>query len=175
MEFTDIYDERTIKHMKQVAESLSERDRRAYVAAEAYKVGRRGGVRAASRLFGMSTETIKRGKDDLESPENLPGPGRQRHAGAGRKGVCFEQDGLESAFDALVKTHLAGDPMNEGVVWTDLQPSHIVDELAGQGFSISENTVRALLKKKDSQAQARQSGGDRRSGSSSSKRAIREH
>lgn len=147
MEFTDIYDERMLKHMKQVANNLPERERRAYVAAEAYKVG----VRAASRFFGMSTETIKRGKDDLDSPETLPDPGRQRHPGAGRKGVCFEQKGLEDAFDNLVKTHLAGDPMNEGVVWTDLQPSHIVDQLARQGFSISENTVRSLLKKKDPQ------------------------
>ena len=144
MEFTDIYDERTLRHMKRVAESLSERERRAYVASEAYKVG----VRAASRFFGMSTGTIKRGKDDLESPENLPEPGRQRHPGAGRKGVCFEQEGLEEAFDALIKTHLAGDPMNEGVVWTDLQPSNIVRELAREGFSICENTGRALLKKK---------------------------
>lgn len=174
MDFTEIYDELTIKHMKQVAKRLPERDRRAYVAAEAYKVGR-GGVRAASRLFGMSTETIKRGKDDLDSPERLPGPGRQRQPGAGRKGVCFEQEGLEAAFDALVKTHLGGDPMNEGVVWTDLQPSGIVDELARRGFSISENTVRSLLKKKDSQAQARQGRGDRRSGSLSSQRAVREH
>jgi len=171
MEFNEFYDERTIRHMKQVAQGLPEQKRRAYVASEAYKVG----VRAASRLFGMSTETIKRGRDDLDSLECVPESGRQRHSGAGRKGVCFEQEGLEEAFDELVKTHLAGDPMNEDVVWTDLQPSDMVDKLAAQGFSICENTVRALLKKKDPQAQTRQGGGDRRSGFRSSKRAVREH
>lgn len=98
----------------------------------------------------MSTETIKRGKNDLDSPERLPAPGRQRHQRAGRKGVCSEQVGLEAAFDALVKTRLGGDPMNEDVVWTDLQPSGIVVKLADQGFSISKSTVRALLKKKKS-------------------------
>lgn len=146
--FFKVYDEAAIERMKRLAESFSERDRRAYVATEAYKLGW-GGVRAAARLFGMSTETIKRGRDDLKSPGRLPAPERQRHVGAGRKGICFEQVGLEAAFDALVKTHLAGDPMNEGVVWTDLQPSGMVAKLAEQGFSISENTVRALLKKKE--------------------------
>lgn len=146
--FFEVYDKATIKGMKQLADRLPERDRRAYVAAEAYKLGW-GGVRAAARLFDMSTETIKRGKDELASPERLPAPGRQRHVGAGRKGICYEQKGLEAAFDAIVKTHLAGDPMNVNVVWTDLQPSGIVAGLAKQGYSISENTVRALLKKKE--------------------------
>jgi hypothetical protein len=147
-EFSEIYDRGTIERMKRMAASLPERDRRAYAATEAYKSGG-AGVRGIARLFGMSTETIKRGKDDLHSPERLPAPGRQRHVGAGRKGICYEQVGLEAAFDALVKTHIGGDPMNKDIVWTDLQPSGIVASLAEQGFSISENTVRALLKKKD--------------------------
>lgn len=54
----------------------------------------------------------------------------------------------EGSFDALVKTHIGGDPMNKDVVWTDLQPSIIVAALAKQGYSISENIVRELLKKK---------------------------
>jgi hypothetical protein len=148
-DLSGIYNEMIIKRMMQMVSSLPERERRAYAAAEAYKIGR-GGVRAIARLFGMSPDTIKRGKDDLDSPERLPEPGRQRHAGAGRKGICFEQKGLEAAFDALVKSRLGGDPMNPDVIWTDLQPSDIVAKLAKQGFSISENTVRALLKKKGS-------------------------
>jgi len=135
--------------MRQLAESLSERDRRAYAAVEAYKPGSPGVVIVAG-IFGMSTETIKKGRDDLDSPERLPPPGRQRHKGPGHKGVCSEQPGLEAAFDTLVETHLGGDPMNVDVVWTDLQPSGIVAKLTDQGFSISENTVRELLKKKTS-------------------------
>ena len=53
--------------------SLSERDRRAYVAVEAYKPGSPGVVVVVG-LFGMSTETIKKGRDDLDSPELLPPP-----------------------------------------------------------------------------------------------------
>ena len=151
----EIYDDTTVRRMRQLLGNLSERDRRAYAAVEAYKPGSPGVV-AIAKLFGMSPETIKRGKDDLDSPERLPASGRQRHTGAGRKGVCLEQAGLEAAFDALVESHLGGDPMNEGVVWTDLQPSGIATALGDQGFSISETTVRELLRKKTS-ANARRS------------------
>ena len=143
------YDEITNERMKRFAARLSERDRRAYAAVEAYKLGR-GGVSHIAGLFEMSPETIKRGRDDLDCPERLPPCGRQRATGAGRKGVFAEQPGLESTFDALVETHIAGDPMNAEVVWTDLQPSEIVDQLAAQGYCITENTVRAALKKRNS-------------------------
>jgi hypothetical protein len=105
-------------------------------------------------LLEISPETIKRGREDLDSPERLPLSGRQRHDGAGRKGVCYEQEGLDEAFDELLEGHIAGDPMNEDIIWTDLQPSTIVSELGLRGYSVSENTVRALLKKGFSQAQA---------------------
>jgi lambda repressor-like predicted transcriptional regulator len=107
-------------------------------------------VRAVANFFGIHPDTIKNGREELDSPKRLPEPGYQRHRGAGRRGVCFEQDGLEAAFDQLVQTHLGGDPMNEDVIWTDLRPSDIVTKLKKQGFSISEMTVRALLKKKKS-------------------------
>jgi len=62
--------------------------------------------------------------------------------------------------------------MNEDVVWTDLQPSGIVAKLTEQGFSISENTVRVLLKKRHSQALAREIAGDRQSGSGAAQRPV---
>jgi hypothetical protein len=143
------YDEATNSRMRQMFESLPERDQRIYAAVEAYKPGSPG-VRAMARFFGISTETIKHGKDNLDYPENLPEPGRQRHKGAGRKGVFVEQPKLEAAFDSLIASHLGGDPMNADVVWTDLQPSGIAAALVKQGFSISETTVRVILKKKKS-------------------------
>lgn len=123
------YDEVTHKRMIQFASRLSETNRRAYAAVEAYKLGR-GGVTAISRLLKISPETVKRGQEDLDSPERLPEAGRQRRQGAGRRGVCAEQPGLETAFDKLLEHHIAGDPMNEDVTWTDLQPSVIVRDLA---------------------------------------------
>ncbi|MFT6864748.1 MAG: hypothetical protein ACJAVK_003316 [Akkermansiaceae bacterium] len=135
--------------MKRFFESLAERDRRVYAALEAYKPTSPG-VGVIATLFGLTPETIRHGRDNLDIPDSLPAPGRQRHEGAGRKGVLAEQPGLEAAFDVLVKNHLGGDPMNEDVIWTDLQPSGIAAALVDQGFSISETTVRELLKKKKS-------------------------
>jgi Rhodopirellula transposase DDE domain len=135
--------------MRHFANTLSEIDRRAYAAIEAYKLGH-GGVSIISRLLEISPETIKRGQRDLDSPERLPQGGRLRHKGAGRPGICAEQPGLADALEGLLENRIAGDPMNEDIKWTDLQPSTIVTKLAQQGYSITENTVRALLKKRTS-------------------------
>ena len=138
------YDDLTKTRMKRFAQRLSEKDLRAYAAVEAYKLGQ-GGVTFIGDLLRMSPETIKKGQRDLDDPARLPSCGRQRQAGAGRKGVLTEQPGLEEAFNTLIESHTAGDPMNTDVKWTDLQPSQIVDRLSGQGFDLSENTVRSLL------------------------------
>jgi hypothetical protein len=171
---TDSYDEETLARVREFASRLSECDRRAFAALEAYRRGV-GGVTLISRVLEMSPETIKRGREDLDRPERLPESGRQRHTGAGRKGVLEEQEGLEAAFDSLVETHLGGDPMNEGVVWTDLQPPAIARELSASGYQISENTVRKILKKKDPQAQPRQGDSHRRGRPGAAQPAIREH
>jgi hypothetical protein len=72
-DLSEIYNETTIRRMRRLAKSLSERDRPAYLAVEAYKPGSPGVVVVVG-LFGMSTETIKKGRDDLDSPERLPPP-----------------------------------------------------------------------------------------------------
>lgn len=138
------YDETTRDRMLEFADRLSEVDLRAYAAVEAYKLGR-GGVSMIASLFAMSPETIKRGQRDLDDPSRLAGPGRQRHQGGGRRGVLEEQPGLKEAFETLLESHRAGDPMNEDVKWTDLLPDQIATRLHEQGFEISGNTVRALL------------------------------
>jgi hypothetical protein len=91
---------------------------------------------------------------------------------------------LEAAFDTLIETPLGGDPMNEDVVWTDLQPSGIVAKPTDQGFSISNNTARELLKKRhphphpqtqtqtQTQTHAREITGDRQSGSGASQGPV---
>ena len=138
------YDEVTKARMKAFAGRLSEKDLRAYAAVEAYKL-ERGGVAFICDLLGMSPETIKKGQRDLDDPARLPSGERQRVAGAGRKGVFMEQPGLQEAFRTLIESHTAGDPMNADIKWTDLQPSDIITKLKGQGFELSENTVRSLL------------------------------
>jgi hypothetical protein len=53
--------------------------------------------------------------------------------------------GLDAAFLELVNPYIAGDPMREGVRWTNLSRPEIAKELAKRGFKISVTVVSELL------------------------------
>jgi hypothetical protein len=64
--------------MRALFDSLSERDRRLYAAAEALKLGH-GGVCYLAGLFGCSERTIRRGIAELaELPQPLDGRVRRK-------------------------------------------------------------------------------------------------
>lgn len=65
--------------MRGLFESLSERERRHYAAVEATKLGR-GGIRYLAQVLGCDEKTIRRGKQELGDPSELP-PGRSRKKG----------------------------------------------------------------------------------------------
>jgi hypothetical protein len=69
--------------MCRVFQSLNERDRRLYAAAEAVKLGR-GGLLYLTRLFDCDPKTIRRGMRELQQQTSLP-PGRSRKKGAAEK------------------------------------------------------------------------------------------
>ena len=71
--------------MRRLFDSLSERDRRLYAAAEALKLGR-GGLHYLTCLFDCDPKTIRRGIRELEQDSSLP-PGRSRKKGAADKPV----------------------------------------------------------------------------------------
>ena len=54
---------------------------------------------------------------------------------------------LEANFLQLLAEFTAGDPMREGVLWTNLSRREISRRLAGMGSPASRHTVRKLLKK----------------------------
>ena len=66
--------------MQQLFDSLSERERRLYAAAEVLKLGR-GGLLYLTRLFDCDPKTIRRGIRELQRNSSLP-PGRSRKKGA---------------------------------------------------------------------------------------------
>lgn len=70
--------------MKRFYDSLSEKDRRAYAAVEAAKLGH-GGIEYIAELFGCDPKTIRHVQQDLENPLPLP-PGKVRKKGADAKG-----------------------------------------------------------------------------------------
>jgi hypothetical protein len=45
----------------------------------------------------------------------------------------------------VIDTHTAGDPMRDGVVWTNLTRSEIAAALGQEGFEVSTTTVDHLL------------------------------
>ena len=69
--------------MRRVFDSLNERDRRLYAAAEAVKLGR-GGLLYLTRLFCCDPKTIRRGLRELQQDNALP-PGHSRKKGAAEK------------------------------------------------------------------------------------------
>jgi hypothetical protein len=77
------YSSTTEEAMRHVFDSLSERDRRLYAAAEVLKLGR-GGLLYLTRLFDCDPKTIRRGIRELQQESSLS-PGRSRKKGADEK------------------------------------------------------------------------------------------
>lgn len=131
--------------MKEVHDNLSEKDRRLYAAIEAKKLPY-GGVSYIANILKCSRNTIYNGLKELEFPERSSKSGIRR-IGGGRKKAIENVQGLEEAFLESIKDHTAGDPMNEGTVWTDLTLKEISRILTEKGFRVGEHVVKQLLKK----------------------------
>jgi hypothetical protein len=81
----DPYSPSTEAAMRQLFDSLSERERRLYAAAEVLKL-RWGGLQYLTRLFDCDPKTIRRGLRELQHGTLLT-PGRSRKKGAAAKPV----------------------------------------------------------------------------------------
>ena len=80
-----VYSLATEDALRRVFESLNERDRRLYGAAEALKLGH-GGLLYLTRLFDCDPKTIRRGIRELHLQISVS-PGRSRKKGAAEKPV----------------------------------------------------------------------------------------
>lgn len=72
------------RQMRNVFETLSEKDRRRFAAVQARQFGR-GGMVYVAGVLGCSTRTISRGVSELDQLPSDPVAGRVRRVGAGRK------------------------------------------------------------------------------------------
>jgi transposase len=122
---------------------LSERARRRWSAVEAASLGR-GGISAVSAATGLAQSTIRRGIRELRTGE-LPPPGRQRRAGAGRKPAEMINPGVKAALERLVEPESRGDPQSP-LRWTCKSTRRLASELTAQGHRVGPTTVRHLLK-----------------------------
>lgn len=124
----EVYHADVQRKMQHVYHSLSEKDRRRYVAAEALKLGY-GGIAYIARLFGCSRESIDHGLQELDQLPEDPVGSRIRRPGAGRKTVEQKQPEIPSQVQSILQNRTAGDPMRDNVTWTDLTPVEIAQQL----------------------------------------------
>src|ERR1035437_5344794 len=75
--------ESLVRRYDHVKAHLSERQRRVWLGAEARELGA-GGVRVVAAAAGVSPDTVRRGRDELDDPQP-PAEGRSRRAGGGRE------------------------------------------------------------------------------------------
>src|SRR5438552_6124255 len=94
---------------------LTERQCRVWLGAEARELGS-GGVRVGADAVGVSPDTVRRGRDELDDPQPME-VGRSRAAGGGRKRAEELDSGLVDALDKLVDPDSRGDPMTP-LRWT---------------------------------------------------------
>lgn len=132
------------RQLRQYSQSLSEKDRRRYAAVEAIKLGH-GGTRYIAHVLGCDPQTVKDGLRELKQLPDDPAGDRIRKPGGGRKKAEDEDPDLIQHVQHTINHRTAGDPMRSDVLWTDLTPQEIADDLRSQAVSAGPRIVRRIL------------------------------
>jgi hypothetical protein len=131
-----------VRRYDAVKPHLTERQRRVWLGVEARELGS-GGVRIVAEAVGVSPDTVRRGRDELDDPQPLE-VGRSRASGGGRKRAEAQDPGLVGALDKLVDPESRGDPMTP-LRWTCKSLRGLSAELGSQGHQASATLVARLL------------------------------
>ena len=124
-----------------IEDCLSEKGRRLWAAVEARSYGW-GGAKLVAEATGISSSTIYRGVQELNSPQaKIRGI---RKKGAGRKPHKITQSGLLDTLDSLVDPYSKGDPESP-LRWTSKSTRKLAKSLRAEGYQISHTTVGILL------------------------------
>ena len=110
VQLKEVYQAEVEQKMRNVYDSLSEKDRRRYAAAEVVKLGY-GGVAYVARLFGCSPESIEHGVRELDQLPADPVGNRIRRPGAGRPTIEEQQPEVIQHVQQIIQHRTAGDPM----------------------------------------------------------------
>ena len=124
-------------------DSLNERSRRLWAAAEARALGY-GGASLVVRATGISRSTVLRGMKELGHRRRPLPEGRIRRSGGGRKHATAIDPGLSSALEHLIEPVSRGDPESP-LRWTCKSTRLLARELVRQGHPASDWLVRQLL------------------------------
>jgi hypothetical protein len=125
-----------------LADTLNERQRRLWAAAEAKTLGY-GGVSLVAKATGVSRRAIHVALAELEAAD-APPAGRVRRWGAGRKPLVRLQPGLHAALEALVEPDSCGDP-DKPLRWTRKSVRLLSAQLAKDGHCVGRQKVGELL------------------------------
>jgi hypothetical protein len=130
--------------LRQYYQSLSEKDRRRFAALEAIKLGH-GGIRSIAQVLACDPHTVKDGMRELKQLPDDPVGSRVRKPGGGRKKTEVKHTDLIQQVQDTIKDRIAGDPMRQDVVWTDLTPQEISTSLRERAVCAGPRIVRRLL------------------------------
>ena len=134
------------RKMKELYDSLNEKDRRRYAAIEAAKLGY-GGPAYVSRLWGA---TSRRFNGATTSWNLRPICHWAECVKKGGRKCCLDSmPGLSEAFTQVIVDYTAGSPTQEGVLWTNLTRTEIASGLAEEGYGVSVTVVDELLEQHD--------------------------
>jgi len=125
-----------------IAGVLDERSRRRWVAVEALSLGY-GGESLVSAATGISRPTIRAGKAELASGEDLGD--RIRRPGAGRPSLEEKQPGIRGALERLVDPLTRGDPESP-LRWTTKSKEKLSAALLAEGYRMSATRVGLRLR-----------------------------
>ena len=134
--------ESLVRRYDAIRPHLTERQRRVWLGSEARELGS-GGVGIVADAVGVSPDTVRRGRAELDDPEPLP-VCRSRGPGGGRKRAEEHDPDLPAALDKLVDPDSRGDPMTP-LRWTSKSLRGLADQLSTQGHRVSATLVGRLL------------------------------
>jgi len=123
---------------------LNEFQARLFAADKALDLGR-GGISRLSALTGLSRTTITKAVEELAGGKLvIPGAGRIRRMGGGRKKVEGVDPGIQDLLEKILEETTAGDPMSL-LRWTSKSTRTMAAELTRLGHPVSWVTVARCL------------------------------
>jgi hypothetical protein len=132
------------QQMRDLFDTLSEKDQRRFAAFEARQRGH-GGIQYVAEVLGYSRRTIERGIEELEDLPNDPAAGRIRRPGAGRPHKITPDSEVEQNIKSVLETRTAGDPDDEEIIFTDLSPANLSEIVTNLGTPVSDETIRQWM------------------------------
>jgi len=123
---------------------LNEFQARLFAADKALDLGR-GGISRLSALTGLSRTTITKAVEELAGGKLvIPGAGRIRRMGGGRKKVEGVDPGIQDLLEKILEETTAGDPMSL-LRWSSKSTRTMAAELTRLGHPVSWVTVARCL------------------------------